>query len=62
MSEPTDKEIDDCVKNCYWRNTDTCLYDGDEIGVICKTNCEPCVSAINAGKCDALIELFKEHH
>lgn len=56
----TNAIIKKSIKYCPWRNTDSCSYKGDEISVICKLECEPCVATVNRGKCETLISLFKE--
>ena len=50
--EITQEMIDDCLKNCIWRQ---------ELGGIsvCRGEVTPCSHVIDKGKCDALIQLFR---
>lgn len=51
MKEITQKQIDDAIKNCYWRK---------EIGGVdvCAGDVIPCRRCIELGKCDTLKQLF----
>ena len=49
----TQKQIDEAIKNCYWR------ADLDGVNV-CKGELTPCMRVIEKGNCDTLKELFAE--
>lgn len=51
MAELTEKEINNAIKNCKWRQT--------SLGVpICGGNCNICAIEIERGRCDTLKKLF----
>ena len=53
MSELTEKQLQDAIKNCKWRN--------DFGGIaICTGDCAPCDLIVESGKCDTLITLVHE--
>lgn len=49
----TNEEITKAINKCQYRHTGM----GDEY-VICSLCCEPCIEAVNRGKCKTLKELF----
>lgn len=50
----TEKEINDAINNCVWRN------DSIPDVPICSGEVLPCSKTIDNGKCPILISLFKE--
>lgn len=49
----TDKDIQDAIKNCYWRK--------DVHGVwVCSGDVVPCLKHVDDGLCDTLKRLFAE--
>ena len=50
----TDKDIQEAIENCFWRK---------DIGggiYVCKGDLVPCEKHIYDGKCDTLINLFRQ--
>lgn len=55
----TDEQIRSVIKKCRWNDNVINGYNRDESEVICRSYCLPCLKVIDDGKCDTLIELFK---
>lgn len=51
----TKEEITKAINKCQYRHTGL----GDEYA-ICSLCCEPCIEAVNRGKCKTLKELFAD--
>lgn len=52
MAEITQKQIDDAIANCKWRQ--------EVYGVsVCRGDCNICSRLIEDGRCDTLIKLFR---
>lgn len=47
----TDKDIQEAIKNCFWREVINGVY-------VCTGDIVPCEKHIYDGKCSTLIELF----
>lgn len=56
----TNKQIKSAIQNCHWRDDAMNGKNMDDRYVICRGYCLPCLAVIDDGKCDTLIELFKE--
>lgn len=53
MDKITQKQIDDAIRKCSWRQ--------DFMGIpICSGDCAPCQHLIEKGECDTLKRLFSE--
>ena len=51
----TNEEITKAINNCQYRH----IGMGDKYA-ICSLCCEPCIAAVNGGRCRILMELFAE--
>lgn len=47
----TQKEINEAIETCYWRQ----IVHGI---AICRGDCAPCMRIIDQGKCDTLKQIF----
>lgn len=53
MENPTQEEIHEAIKSCKWRKP----FDGVDI---CSGNCNICLREIQARRCNALHQLFRD--
>ena len=55
----TQEQIDNAIKNCIWLSQNRGF--GTLISDVCTGECLPCYKVIESGKCDTLIQLFRNN-